>query len=82
MQQTLEFYANNKETFYALEAHRAQIEAELGLTCDWQELPSKRASRIQVIRPGDFRDGSLRIELREWVVRTVDDFARVFPKFL
>ncbi len=78
----VEFYANNKETYYALEAQRAIVEEQLGMVCDWQELPTKTASRILVKRDGDFRDELLRAELREWVVATVDRFARVFPPYL
>ncbi len=78
----VEFYANTKETYYALEAHRAVIEEQLGMACDWQELPTKTASRILVKRDGDFRDELLRVELREWVVATVDKFAQVFPPYL
>lgn len=78
----VEFYANTKETYYALEAHRAVIEEQLGMVCDWQELPTKTASRILVKRDGDFRDELLRGELREWVVATVDRFAQVFPPYL
>lgn len=78
----VEFYANSKETYYALEAHRALIEEQLGMVCDWQELPTKTASRILAKRNGDFRDELLREELRTWVVATVDRFAQVFPPYL
>ena len=78
----VELYVNEKETYYGLERHRDEIEAALGRSLDWQELPTKRASRIQTTKPGDFRDESIRSELREWAVQVADSFARVFPKYL
>ena len=78
----VEFYANNKDTYYDLLAKRDEIEAALGLKCDWQELPTKAASRIRVEMPGDFRDGVLRGELRSWAAATADKFAEVFPDYL
>jgi hypothetical protein len=78
----VEFYANSKETFYALEAQKEQIEAALGTSCDWQELPTKTASRIITRRDGDFRDETVREELRGWAVATADKFAKVFTPYL
>ncbi|ERG64560.1 hypothetical protein L332_08885 [Agrococcus pavilionensis RW1] len=78
----VEFYANAKETYYSLETHKGAIEAQLGMKCEWQELPTKAASRILVKRHGDFRDELVRAELREWAVATVDRFADVFPRYL
>lgn len=78
----VEFYVNGKETYYELEQHRSEIEDALQLTLDWQELPKKRASRIQITKPGDFRDGALRADLRSWAAETVNSFARVFPRYL
>ncbi|MFJ5956721.1 DUF4268 domain-containing protein [Paenarthrobacter sp. NPDC092416] len=78
----VEFYANNKDTYFSLERRGPEIEAAVGVTLDWQELPNKQASRIQVTKPGDFRNGGVRQELLEWAVQTVDTFALVFPKYL
>lgn len=78
----VEFYANVKETYYELERSKAEIEEALGLSLDWQELPTKSASRIQVTRSGDFRDSEARPELRNWAAQMADSFARVFPKYL
>lgn len=78
----VEFYANTKATYFALEPKRAEIEYALGMTCDWQELPTKNASRIVVKKDGDFRDEHRRAELRDWIVVTTDRFAKVFPPYL
>ncbi|MDR2323275.1 MAG: DUF4268 domain-containing protein [Microbacterium sp.] len=78
----VEFYLNAKEPYYALERRKDAIESALGMSLDWQELPTKRASRIQITKPGDFRDEKSRAELRSWAVSTADSFARVFPAYL
>lgn len=78
----VEFYANDKPTYYALAAAKDEIETALGMTCDWRELPTKTASRIMVEQAGDFRDETRRDELRTWVVATADRFAETFPKYL
>ncbi|GAA10812.1 MULTISPECIES: DUF4268 domain-containing protein [Gordonia] len=78
----VEFYVNAKDTYYDLEHHKPEIEEAVGVALDWQELPTKAASRIQITRAGDFRDGEIRAALREWAVQTTDSFARVFPRFL
>lgn len=78
----VEFYVNAKETYYELERHKPEIEEAVGVALDWQELPTKAASRIQITRAGDFRDDEIRAVLREWAVKTADSFARVFPRFL
>ena len=40
------FIPNQKEIFYELLEHKQQIENKLGML-DWQELPTKQASRIR-----------------------------------
>lgn len=64
--------------FQALTRDRLAIEAEVGLTPEWQDLPGKKASRIIALHAGDFRDPDARPELQRWMVETADTFARVF----
>ncbi|MGP5044787.1 DUF4268 domain-containing protein [Glutamicibacter sp. BW77] len=78
----VEFYVNAKETYFELESRKEEIEDALAMTLDWQKLPTKSASRIQITRPGDFRDDTARAELCGWAVSIADSFARVFPKYL
>lgn len=79
----VEFYIrNNKGLFSKLHGQKFQIENELGYPLDWQELPNKKASRIIVIKAGDFQDESQTDELIRWAVETINQFALVFPKYL
>lgn len=78
-----DLYINDNKPLYAeLYAQRAEIEAELGLTLDWQELPDRKACRIIVYRPGNFLDDDQASELVTWLVNTADNMARVFPRYL
>lgn len=75
----VELYINDDPAlFQALASDREAIEAELGVSPEWRELPGKKASRIIALRPGDFRDLDARPELQRWMVETADTFARVF----
>ncbi|MCZ4657034.1 DUF4268 domain-containing protein [Dietzia kunjamensis] len=78
----VEFYANQKDTFFELERDKGAIEDALGLTCDWHELPERNASRIMTIKDGDFRDPTVRTQLLKWAATTADNFARVFTPYL
>ncbi|GAA2035947.1 DUF262 domain-containing protein [Agromyces tropicus] len=73
---------NDKALFHRLLHRRTEIETDLGYPLEWLELPQNKASRIQLVRDGDFRDESLTGELTAWLVAKADDFARVFPKYV
>jgi len=78
----VEVYCNAKEPYYALVKQRDAIEAAVGMELDWQELPTKKASRIIAKKDGAFSDTSEQLFLLDWIVKTVDRFAEVFPKYL
>ncbi|MEV1129288.1 DUF4268 domain-containing protein [Agromyces sp. NPDC049794] len=73
---------DDKALFHRLLERRAEIEADLGYPLEWLELPDRKASRIQVLRDGDFRDETIAEELVSWLVAKADDFARVFPQYV
>lgn len=76
------YISDNKELYGKLYAKREEIEAKLGMTLDWQELPERKTSRIITTHPGDFLDEQDSQELIAWLVETADKFARVFPHYL
>ena len=82
-QVTAQLYIDNdKELFVRLMARREEIEAKLGQSLDWRELPGKKASRIVATRDGDFLDEQYAATLVGWLVETADNFARIFPHYL
>ena len=76
------YIPNNKALYAHLAAHKEQIENELGEKPEWMELPTKKASRIRILAPGDFYDETKWNEHFTWFMREVENFFRVFPKYL
>lgn len=68
-----------KSGIRALEADKAEIERDFGEALDWQELPSKLASRIAVHLPNaDPTDPSQFPRLHAWMLDKMQRFRRVF----
>lgn len=78
----VELYASNdlnKAAFKALHTQKQEIEKELGFPLDWQELPSKKASRIAVYRQGvDPSDEKQYLELHTWMLSKMNLFKSAF----
>lgn len=76
------YIPNSKERYQALLNHKPEIERELGITepLQWQELPGKKASRIQVERPFNFSDATTWGDAFAWLTDTAVRFKRVFSK--
>jgi hypothetical protein len=71
--------ADAKAHFQLLLAQRAEIEADLGTSLEWRELPDKKTSRIML------RKGDTNIEneedwpaQHEWLLNSLNEFYRVF----
>ena len=78
-----EVYINKrKDIFNNLESQRDQIEKELGFKMDWQPLPEKLASRIEVVLEGDFTDTTKWNHYFEWLMKKAVILKTVFPKYL
>ncbi|HLM03299.1 MAG TPA: DUF4268 domain-containing protein [Pyrinomonadaceae bacterium] len=71
-----------KEFFYALEKYKDEIERELNCQLVWMELPTKKASRIKVVREGDFKNSDYWNEYFQWFLERAEAFQRVFPKYI
>lgn len=78
----VELYFHNdplKAGIRQLAAQRTAIENEFGEPLDWQELPTKKASRIAIFREGfDPADTSTFPEQHDWMLSRMDAFRRVF----
>ncbi|MEV8027091.1 DUF4268 domain-containing protein [Cellulosimicrobium funkei] len=76
------YIVNDKDLFATMYANRAEIEAAVGSPLEWQELPTKKASRIITRGHGDFRDTDQAPLLAQWLVATAEKFASVFTPYL
>lgn len=69
----------NKEIFSAFEQQKAQLEQEFGEELQFEELPTKRASRIAVYRDGDiWTDTQTLEEIKNWCIEKLLKFKQVF----
>ena len=76
------YIRDDMELFNRLADARDTIEAELGETLAWDELPHAKASGVHLDIPGNFLDETEQERLVVWMVRTAERFAEVFPKYL
>jgi len=69
----------NKEIFRAFEQQKIQLEQEFGEELQFEELPTKRASRIAVYREGDiWTDTQTLDEIKNWCIEKLLKFKQVF----
>lgn len=78
----MELYFHNdplKVGIRQLATEKEAIEAEFGEPLEWQELPTKKASRIAIFRDGfDPADVATFPQQHEWMLARMDAFRRVF----
>lgn len=68
-----------KKWFKALEAQKEQIEKEFAAPLDWQELPTKEASRIQYVREDtSIEDRTAWPAQHAWLADTLERMSAVF----
>lgn len=72
----------NKELYQKLYQQKTQIEADLGEQPEWMELPTKKASRIRLLRVGNLEDESKWEDYFKWLLNEAEMFHRVFPKYI
>ncbi len=66
-----------------LSRYKEKIEAELGLSLDWEQPEDRRACRIEAVRPGSIEDDEEALaETQTWMIETLLDFKRVFDPHL
>lgn len=71
--------AVNKAAFAKLAADRETIERDFGEPLRWEELPTKKASRVACYAPGSILDPTDRQEVyRRWMIERLLKFKRIF----
>jgi len=79
---TCELYINDSKDLYRkLFNDRNTIEKKLGEALQWNELPSKKASRIKLIRASDVTNQDNWIEYFKWMKEKAEAFDKVFSKY-
>jgi len=75
------YISNNKDLYHNFEEHKEEIESDLGEKLEWMELPNKKASRIKISAPGDFKNQDNWEGYFEWLLQMTEKFQKVFPKY-
>ena len=74
---------NNKSIFREFESQKQNIEKEFGNSLKWEILEDKRASRVAIYRQGSINeDTTTLIEIKDWCIRQLLIFKKVFAKRL
>jgi hypothetical protein len=76
------YIRNDKALFDIFHKNQAEIENELGEQLEWMELPDATASRILLTYRGNPKDKNRWREYYKWCVTTVENYSRVFKKYL
>ncbi|MCX7086277.1 MAG: DUF4268 domain-containing protein [Methylococcales bacterium] len=76
------YILDSKPLFDLFYKHKSEIEAELGLSLIWDELPQKKASRIKLIKGGDFTNQGNWNEYHAWLLESAINFHKVFGRII
>lgn len=76
------YISDDKSIFHQLFQHKDDIEAELGSTLDWRELPDKKASRILIEKPVNLDDRDEWNSQFDWIIEMCIRFKRAFKKYI
>ncbi len=71
-----------KSDFLELYAQRDEIEAKLGETLDWQELPDKKDARICIARSADVNNTNDWPAQHAWLVQKATRMHEVFKPYI
>ena len=79
----LEFYiSDDKSIFQKLLQHKDEIEADIGFSLDWRELPDKKASRILIEKPVNLDNPDEWNSQFDWIADTCIRFKKAFKKYI
>ncbi len=76
------YIPDDKELYHKFHAHKAAIESEMGMELEWNELPDKKASCIQISKPVDFNNKDAWPEQFDWLMTIDISMQNAFRKFL
>ena len=71
----------NRLTSNKFYQHKDSIEADLGFTLDWRELPDKKASRILIEKSVNLDNHDEWNSQFDWIADTAVRFKKAFKKY-
>lgn len=76
------YICDDKTIFQMLLQHKNEIEAEVGFTLDWRELPGKKASRIIIEKPVNLDNNDEWSNQFDWIANMCVKFKKAFKRFI
>lgn len=76
------YIPDSKDLYHKLYNRKAQIEVDLGENLEWMELPEKKASRLRILKEGEFDNESKWEDYFDWLLSMAEKFHRVLPKYI
>ena len=76
------YIPDSKQLFLDLSENKDSIENELSEKLDWNELSSKKASRIKLSSKGDIFEQDQWLNYHSWMLEKVIDFQDVFSRYI
>jgi PIN domain nuclease of toxin-antitoxin system len=76
------YIPDSPEAFDNFYDNKEEIEAEVGSSLDWQELPEKKASRVRLTNSYSISNNDDWSEAFDWMIKKVLLFKKVFSKYI
>jgi len=76
------YIPDSKELYNKLYKRKAEIEITLGENLEWMQLPSKKASRLRILKEGILDDENKWEENFDWLLSMAEKFHRILPKYI
>ena len=75
------YISDDKSIYHKFYQHKDSIEADLGFTLDWRELPDKKASRILIEKSVNLDNHDEWNSQFDWIADTAVRFKKAFKKY-
>ena len=76
------YISDDKDLFHSLESNKSAIESDFGGYLDWQPLPDKKASRVQIKKDVELENRDKWNEQFDWLVDIMLRMKKAFKKYI
>lgn len=76
------YIPDSKQLFHCLNENKEEIEEKLGFKLQWEELPSKKASRIKLLEDADLSNTENWETIHQWLLANTLKFQNIFSSYI
>jgi len=76
------YILDSKQLFHCLNENKEEIEEKLGFKLQWEELPSKKASRIKLLEDADLSNTEYWETIHQWLLANTLKFQNIFSSYI